>query len=150
MEQRLNMETAFPAAYKAMLNLSGNVNKVKITPIQKQLIKIRASQINACAYCLDMHTKEALHVGETQQRIFLISAWRETNIFTPEEKAILAITEEITFIHQHGVSDRTYAEAEQYFSEEEISHIIMSAALINTWNRIAVSTHLQIPVAEPA
>lgn len=144
------MQTVFPDAYKAMLTLSGSVNKAKITPIQKQLIKIRASQINACAYCLDMHTKEALHVGETQQRIFLINAWRETDLFTPEEKVILAITEEITLIHKQGVSDSTYEEAEKYFSEEEISHIIMSAALINAWNRIAVSTHLQIPVAEHA
>lgn len=150
MEPRLDMQKVFPEAYKAMLNLSGSVNKSAITPIQKQLIKIRASQINACAYCLDMHTKEALHVGETLQRIFLISAWRETDFFTPEEKVILAITEEITLIHQHGVSDSTYAEAEKYFSQEEISHIIMSAALINTWNRIAVSTHLQIPVVETA
>src|SRR5689334_2794923 len=101
MEQRVRIEQAKPEAWKAMYALSVVVNKSKLSPIQKHLIMIRASQINSCAFCINMHTKEALSLGETQQRIFLLSAWRETTLFTEEEKAILALTEEVTLIHQH-------------------------------------------------
>lgn len=146
MERRVNIEQAHPAAYKAMLGLAGSLAKSNITTIQKELIKVRASQINSCAFCINMHTKEALHAGETQQRIFLLSAWRETELFTEEEKAILMLTEEVTLISQHGVSDETYKLAQKYFSEETIAQIIMSIVLINAWNRIAVST--QLPIAD--
>jgi alkylhydroperoxidase family enzyme len=92
-----------------------------------------------------MHTKEALNVGETQQRIFLLNAWKETSLFTEEEKAILAITEEVTLISQHGLTEATYNHALQYFSEETIAQIIMSVVVINSWNRISVSSHTEIP-----
>ncbi|GAB4041167.1 carboxymuconolactone decarboxylase family protein [Spirosoma gilvum] len=144
MEQRVNIEKTLPAPWKAMYGLSASVSQLSITPIQKELIKIRASQINACAFCLNMHTRDALKLGETPQRIFLLNAWRETDLFTPEEKAILALTEEVTLIHQQGVSDATYQQAEQFFSPETIAEIIMSVVLINAWNRIAVSTNLPI------
>jgi len=143
-QQRVNIESTLPEAYKAMRSLSASLSKTGLTPVQKELIKIRASQINACAFCLDMHTKEALNVGETQQRIFLLNAWRETNLFTDEEKAILALTEEVTLISDQGVTEKTYKEAEKFFSAEVIAQIIMSIVLINGWNRIAVSTHLPI------
>jgi AhpD family alkylhydroperoxidase len=146
MEQRTNIEKAVPEAYKAMYGLSVAVSKSNLTAIQKELIKVRASQINACAFCLNMHTAEALKAGETQQRIFLLSAWREANLFTDEEKAILALTEEVTSIHQHGVSEPVYKEAEKFFDAQTIAQIIMSVVLINAWNRIAVST--QIPIAK--
>ena len=125
-----------------MYGLSASVSQLSITPIQKELIKIRASQLNQCAFCLNMHTRDSLKLGETPQRIFLLNAWKEANLFTPEEKAILALTEEVTLIHQHGVSDATYQQAEQFFSPETIAEIIMSAVVINAWNRIAVSTNL--------
>ena len=144
MEQRVNVAEIFPEAYKGMHALINSLGKLNITPIQKELIKLRASQINQCAFCLNMHTRDALKLGETQQRIFLLSAWRETDIFSPEEKAILALTEEVTLISQHGVSDTTYREAARFFSPEQISQIIMSVVVINAWNRIAVSTHLPI------
>ena len=144
MEQRVNIAESFPEAYKGMHALISNLGKLNITPIQKELIKLRASQINQCAFCLNMHTRDALKLGETQQRIFLLSAWRETDIFSPEEKAILALTEEVTLISQHGVTDATYREAASFFSPEQITHIIMSVVVINAWNRIAVSTHLPI------
>jgi len=143
-QQRVNIESTLPESYKAMRSLSASLSKTGLTPVQKELIKIRASQINACAFCLDMHTKEALNVGETQQRIFLLNAWRETNLFTDEEKAILALTEEVTLISDQGVTEKTYKEAEKFFSAEVIAQIIMSIVLINGWNRIAVSTHLPI------
>ncbi len=136
------MEKTLPEAYKAMLNLAAVLNKTTLTPIQKHLIKVRASQINKCGYCLNMHTKEALRIGETQQRLFLISAWNDGNAFTEEEKALLALEEETTLIHADGVSDETYNRAKQFFSDEGIADIIMSTVLINGWNRIGVGTHM--------
>lgn len=144
MEQRVNIAEVFPEAYKGMYALIKNLGNLNITPIQKELIKIRASQINQCAFCLNMHTRDALKIGETQQRIFLLNAWRETDLFSPEEKAMLALTEEVTLISQHGVSDATYQQAAQFFNPEQIAHIIMSIVLINSWNRIAVSTKAPI------
>ncbi len=144
MEQRVNIAETFPDAYKGMYALVKSLSNLKITPIQKELIKIRVSQINQCAFCLNMHTRDALKFGETPQRIFLLNAWRETDLFNPEEKAMLALTEEVTLISQHGVSDATYQQAAQFFSAEQIAHIIMSIVLINAWNRIAVSTRLPI------
>ena len=144
MEQRVNIEQAQPQAYKALYGLAVILSKSTLSPIQKHLIKVRVSQINSCAFCLNMHTKEALKVGETQQRLFVLSAWKETDLFTPEEKALLALTEEVTLIHKDGVSDATYKQAEQYFTAEAISDIIMSVIVMSAWNRIAVSTHLPI------
>jgi AhpD family alkylhydroperoxidase len=143
MEPRVNLQQAQPEAYKAMLAFSAVLNKSTLSPIQKELIKIRASQINACAFCLDMHTKDALKYGETTQRIFLLNAWKETTLFTVEEKAILAITEEVTLIHQAGITDTTYREARQVLSDQTISDVIMAAVVINAWNRIAISSHAQ-------
>lgn len=140
MEQRINMEKTFPEAYNAMLSFTAVLNKSTLTPIQKHLIKVRASQINKCAFCLNMHTKEALRIGETQQRLFLLNGWKDASLFTEEEKALLALTEETTLIHYNGVSKETYNNAKQFFSDEAIADIIMSAVLINAWNRIGVST----------
>ena len=144
MSNRVNIFQTQPEAYKAMFGLEKYINSTPLNPTHKELIKIRASQINGCAFCINMHTKEALKLGETQQRLFLISAWRETSIFTDEEKAILALTEEVTLIHQNGVSENTYKEALKYFDPKTIGEIIMSIVLMNAWNRIAVSTHMPL------
>ncbi len=144
MQERVNIAKELPHVYKAMLGFSGSLSQSALTPIQKELIKIRASQINACAFCLNMHTRDALKAGETQQRIFLLDAWRETDLYTAEEKAILALTEEVTLIHQHGISDKTYAEAEKYFSPQAIAEIISAIAIINSWNRLMVSTNAPV------
>jgi AhpD family alkylhydroperoxidase len=143
MEKRININEIEPQAYKAMYALEGYLATTQLSHTQKELIKIRASQINGCAFCIDMHTKDALKYGETTQRIFLLNAWRETNLFTEEEKVILAITEEITLIHNHGLSDETYKKAEQFFDKNTIAQIIMSVVTINAWNRIAISTQLE-------
>lgn len=143
MEKRININEMEPQAYKAMYALENYLATSKLSKIQKELIKIRTSQINGCAFCLDMHTKDALKYGETTQRIFLLNAWRETNLFTAEEKAILALTEEITLIYNHGVSDETYKKATAFFDKNEIAQIIMAIATINAWNRIAISTQLE-------
>ena len=144
METRVNIEKTKPEVYKAMFGLSMAISKSALSPIQKQLIKVRASQINSCAFCINMHTKEALKSGETQQRLFLLSAWKETTIFSEEERALLVMTEEVTLIHRNGLSDSTYQQAKQFFSEERIAEIILSIVMINAWNRIAVSTHTPI------
>lgn len=144
MEQRVNIEKTQPEAWKSIYGLSVILSKSALSPIHKHLIKVRVSEINSCAFCINMHTKEALKIGETQQRLFLLSAWKETNLFTDEEKAILALAEEVTLIHRNGVSDHTYKEAVKYFSPEIIGEIIMSVVLMNTWNRIAVSTHMPL------
>ncbi len=144
MEKRINIEEVNPAAWKAMYNLSAVVNKTSLSPIQKHLISMRTSQINNCAYCINMHSQEALQSGETQQRLFLLSAWKETDLFTAEEQALLALTEEVTLISAHGVTDATYSQAAKFFSEETLGDIIMSIVLMNAWNRIALSTNLPL------
>jgi AhpD family alkylhydroperoxidase len=141
MEQRIDIEHTQPEAWKSLYQLALILNKSALSPILKHLIMVRTSQINSCAFCINMHTKEALKIGETQQRLFLLNAWKETTLFTDEEKSLLALVEEVTLIHHHGVSDHTYKEAEKYFSSQTIGEIIMSTVLMNAWNRIAVSTH---------
>jgi AhpD family alkylhydroperoxidase len=146
MNQRLNLQQAEPAAYQAMFGLEKYLASTQLTPTHKELIKIRASQINGCAYCLAMHTQDARRLGETEQRIYLLNAWREAPHFTPEEQAILALTEEITLIHQH-VADATYQRAVELLGEAYVGQVIMAAVVINAWNRIAISTGLQPAVA---
>jgi AhpD family alkylhydroperoxidase len=143
MTRRVNISETEPKAYKAMYALEGYLAATQLTKTHKELIKIRASQINGCAFCIDLHTKDALNHGETNQRIFLLNAWRETSLFTEEEKVILTITEEVTLIHNHGLSDETYKKAEQIFDQNYIAQIIMAVATINAWNRIAISTNME-------
>jgi AhpD family alkylhydroperoxidase len=142
MEQRTNIAEMLPSSYKAMYDLSITVNKSSLTPIQKELIKIRASQVNGCGYCLDMHTSVALNSGEKKERFFLLDAWKESDLFSEKEKAMLSIVEEVTLIHEKGVSNATYRQVQDFFNEEEIAEIIMTTVVINAWNRIAISTNL--------
>lgn len=143
MEKRININDIEPQAFKAMFALENYLANTQLSKINKELIKIRTSQINGCAFCIDMHTKDALKYGETTQRIFLLNAWRETDLFTAEEKVILAMTEEITLIHKHGLSNETYQKASALFDKNQIAQIIMAIGTINTWNRIAISTQLE-------
>ena len=143
MSQRLNLQQVAPEAYKAMFALEKYLGTTQLTPIQKHLLKVRASQLNGCAFCLDMHTREARHDGETEQRLYLLNAWRETSLFTPEEQALLALTEEITFISK-GVSYATYQQAVAVLGEQRVAQAIMAAITINAWNRIAITTHLPV------
>ncbi|MFC5410138.1 carboxymuconolactone decarboxylase family protein [Larkinella bovis] len=140
MAKRINIQTTEPQAYKAMFSLEGYLQTSQITKAHKNLIKIRASQINGCAFCIDMHTKEARKAGETEQRIYLLNAWKETSLFTEEEKIILALTEQVTLIHQNGVSDSVYQRAEETFGKNYLAQLIMAIVTINAWNRIAIST----------
>ena len=144
MEKRIQIDSLEPEAYKAMYGLEKYLAQSQLSKPHKELIKIRASQINGCAFCIDMHTKDALEMGETQQRIFLLNAWRETDLFSEEEQVLLAITEEVTLIYQQGLTTETYEKAVDVFGESYLAQIIMAVSIINTWNRIAISTHKPI------
>jgi len=145
MQNRVNINIAQPNALKAMMGLENYLSKTDISKSLKELIKIRASQINKCAYCINMHTADALKNGETQQRIFILNAWREAkDLFTEEEQSVLAITEEVTLIDRHGLSDATYEQALKVFSEDQIAQIIMVVVTINAWNRIAITGHFKV------
>lgn len=140
MGNRIDISQLEPEAFRAMLSLENYLKKSKLSKSNSYLIKIRASQINGCAFCINMHTIEALKNGETAQRIFLLNAWKETELFSAEEKVILAMTEEITLISQKGLSDESNRNAEVFFDENQIAQIIMAVVIINSWNRIVVST----------
>ena len=137
---RINIPKLEPNSYKAMSGLEQYVRNSQIAPRLRELIKIRASQINSCAYCIDMHTQEALKIGEEARRIFALSAWKESPLFTDEERAVLQLTEEVTLISEDGVSDDTYNKVLEFFGENVLAQIIMQIVVINSWNRIAVST----------
>jgi AhpD family alkylhydroperoxidase len=139
MSKRISIE---PKAYEAMQALEDYLNNSGLDKKHFELIKIRASQINGCAYCINMHTKDARAAGETEQRIYALNAWRETPFFSAEERAILALTEEITNI-KHGVSDKTYEEAAQLLDKHYLAKVIMAAVTINAWNRIGIGTGMQ-------
>lgn len=147
MEQRIDIPQLEPKAYEAMFALENYLHHAQLSKTHLELIKIRASQINGCAFCINMHTADALKQGETAQRIFLLNAWKETELFTEEEKTILAMTEEVTLISQNGLSDATYERAEKLFDGHYIAQIIMAIATINAWNRIAVSTQRTVSQA---
>jgi AhpD family alkylhydroperoxidase len=143
MSTRINILQAQPEAFKAMMGLEKYIASTVLDPIHKELIKIRASQINGCAYCIDMHTKDARKLGLTEQRIYLLNAWKETKtLYTEEERVILAMTEEITLI-QNQLSDATYNKAIELFDENYVAVIMMMIITINAWNRIAISTEMQ-------
>lgn len=141
MKERFLMKDVQPVAYNAMLELYKYETTTSIDPMHKHLIKIRASQINGCAYCLNMHAKDARAAGETEQRIYLISAWREAPHFSEQERTILAMTEEITLISQKGLTEETYQQAIAHFGETGVAELIMHIISINAWNRIGISTH---------
>ena len=145
MSTRIKLGKVEPPAYKAMIALDKYLETTRLSATHKNLIWIRASHLNGCSYCVDKHTKEARAAGETEQRIYALRVWRETPFFTPEERAILALTEEVTFISDR-VSDKTYDEAAALFDEQYLGQVLMAAIIINAWNRIGVATGMS-PVA---
>ena len=143
MESRINIQKVEPAAYQAMFALEKYLSTSKIDPILLELIKMRASQINGCAFCLNMHSADARKIGETEQRLYVLNAWSETTLFSAKEQAVLALTEEVTRISNH-VSDETYAKVATFFEEKELAQIIMAIVTINAWNRIAITSKLVV------
>lgn len=125
-----------------MMTLEKYASKTSVDHQLKELIKIRASQINKCAFCIDMHTEDAIKHGEKERRIYLLSAWKEAPLFTEKEKAVLQLTEEITQISKQGVTDDTYNAVISYFGEKITAQLIMLIVVINSWNRIAIATKM--------
>ena len=142
MKTRFNIQEIDPHAYTAMSGLEGYVRKTPLKFAYKELIKIRASQINGCAYCIEMHTRDARKHGESESRIYALSAWRESPVFNNEERALLALTEEVTLIGNKGLSDETYAALQEYFDDATIAQAIMQVVTINAWNRITISSRI--------
>lgn len=142
MEERIKIYKLEPESYKAMMGLEKYLSSTNMSRSLRELIKIRASQINGCAYCIDMHTRDAMAHGVSTRRLFAISAWWESPLFDEKEKAALKMTEEITKISEKGLTDQTYQQAKAVFTDNEIAQIIMAINVINVWNRIAVATHL--------
>ncbi len=139
MKPRINIAHVSPAAYKAVLGLEQYVRSTGIDPRILELIKIRASQINGCAYCIDMHTKDARAAGETEQRIYSLDAWRETPFYSEKERAALALTEAVTLIREGHVPDAVFEEARSHFDEAELLNLTLAIATINVWNRLAIT-----------
>ncbi len=138
MEARLDYTKASPEAYKAMVQMEGVVRRSGIDPKLLELIKIRASQLNGCAYCIDMHTKDARFKGENEQRIYALDAWRETPFFTQTERAALAWAEALTNIQIGHTPDAVYQELSRNFTEADIVNLTLAITTVNSWNRIAI------------
>ncbi|MER3376680.1 MAG: carboxymuconolactone decarboxylase family protein [Allomuricauda sp.] len=140
MEPRIQIDATEPRAFKAVMELEKYLQQGQLNKTHYKLIKTRASQINGCAFCINMHTKEALELGENPKRLFLLDAWWDTDLYSEEEQVILKITEEVTLIHKNGLTQETYLKALELFDEHYLSQIIMAVVTINVWNRIAIST----------
>ncbi len=139
MATRLNSVNTASGAYRAMSQLEHYVRNSGLEASLLELVKIRASQINGCAYCLDMHTKDARVAGESEQRIYLLSAWRETPFYSERERAALEWTETLTLIAANHVPDDIYERVAAHFTEEELVNLTLAVVTINGWNRIAIS-----------
>lgn len=149
MTARLNLPELTEHIYRRMgaLEMAAHEasQKAGIDPALHELVKIRASQINGCAFCLDMHTKDARRGGESEQRIYTLSAWREAPFFTAQERAALALTEQVTLIGEGGVSDEVFEQARKEFDEQQLAALIWAIVAINSWNRLAISTRSPEP-----
>ncbi|WP_218001932.1 carboxymuconolactone decarboxylase family protein [Microtetraspora malaysiensis] len=135
---RMNMSTVAPKVFKAVLRLDAAARE-GLDPVLVELVQIRASQINRCAYCIDYHTGDARRAGETEARIYQLSAWQESSLYTAKERAALALTEAVTLLPQ-GVEDEVYDEAARHFDEAELAQLIALIFTVNAWNRMNVTT----------
>jgi len=136
---RVNIPEIQPAAYEAMFGLEAYLAKSTIDAKLREIVRIRASVINGCQYCIGLHSDTAAKLGESTERIKAISNWQNSDVFDEKERAVLAATDEITHISDAGLTDETYAKVSLYFNEEEIAQLIVLCAAINAWNRLGVS-----------
>lgn len=141
MEPKMNVYKLVPKAYEILIEMEKFLATTDLDHKLKDLLKIRASQINKCAYCLEMHTLDAEKAGETTLRIYALPAWQESPHFTDQERAALQFTEEMTRLSKNGVKDETFDNLKKHFSEKQIAEIIILLGQINFWNRINVPTH---------
>jgi AhpD family alkylhydroperoxidase len=140
---RLPLMKHFPQGYEAMHNLQATISAGPLDPFLSELLKLRASQINGCAYCLDMHTKDARAMGESEERMHLVAAWREAPGFTPRERVALALCEAITLVTEGHVPDAVWDAAAAEFDPEELMCLVWQCVAINSWNRVCVATRAQ-------
>lgn len=145
MKQRINIKQLEPKAYEILYAMEKYLSATDLSIQLRELIKIRVSQINKCAYCIEMHTKDSRKAGETEQRIYALSAHEESPHFTNEERAVLALTDEITIISHKGVSGATFDNIQKFYTDNQIAQIIIAISQMNFWNRIAVSTKMFHP-----
>ena len=150
LKPRLNLMTLPPELVGPMLTFSQTVEKMGLEKSLMELVKIRASQINGCAYCIHMHTKDARAHGETEERIYLLNAWRESPLYTDRERAALAWTEALTLISETHAPDDVYEELRKHFNETETVNLTVLIGQINTWNRVAIGLRSQHPVKAKA
>ena len=141
---RLDIESTAAGFYRAVVHLdraaTKELDQAGLDPRLRELVRIRASQLNGCAYCIDMHTRAARKAGESEQRLYALAAWRESPLFTPRERAALQLTDAVTKIADDGVPDTVYQHAADVFSMGELANLILAITAINAWNRIAVSS----------
>ena len=149
MPQRLHYGKAFPEGVHTLLNLGKVINESGLESSLMELVKMRASQMNGCAYCLDMHSRDARAAGETEQRLYLLPAWRETSFYTPRERAALAWTEALTNIQEGHAEDDVYDEVRREFSEAELVKLTFAITQINTWNRISIGFRVEAGTYQP-
>jgi AhpD family alkylhydroperoxidase len=138
-DQRIDLKAATPEAYRAMAAFD---RSIELDSALRELVKIRASQLNGCAYCIALHTRDARKAGESEQRLYALAAWRESPLFSERERAALELTDTITRIGDGGVSDEVYGRAASEFSAAELANLIVAITAINAWNRIAVTSGL--------
>ncbi|MGO4291783.1 carboxymuconolactone decarboxylase family protein [Chitinophaga sp. RAB17] len=143
MEARMDIYKLVPGALKALTGLQDFINSIGLDKTLSELIKIRASQINGCAFCLNMHTKDARKMGETEQRIYGLNAWHEAPYYTDKERAALGLTESVTLVSTTHVPDDVYNAALAVFTPEEVAQITLAIVMINAWNRIAITARAQ-------
>jgi AhpD family alkylhydroperoxidase len=137
--KRLQMGRVFPEAYRLMKEIDAEIKKAGLNPLWLEMIKVRASQLNGCAYCLNQHSADAIKLGEKPERLYVLSAWREAkDWFTEDEQIILQMTEEVTLIGQQGISDEVYNNAIRLFGEDNTARLLMAMISINSWNRVGV------------
>lgn len=142
MKERMNINKAEPGIYQAMSASDKQVESFELDAKLKELIRIRVSQVNGCGYCINAHTKDALKIGETTQRLFAVSAWWETPFFSDEERVVLKLAELVTDISDSGITDEVYNNALHILGEKKLAQAIFTAVTINSWNRIAISMHM--------
>lgn len=144
---RISLRTDWPAGYRAMAAFDRAVSESGLETSLCNLVKQRASQVNGCAYCLDLHAREARAEGEDQQRLDVLSAWRETALYSERERAALALTEAITLVADGHVPDDVVEAARLHFAPDELAQLIMTIVVINSWNRIAITSRAPLPPA---
>jgi AhpD family alkylhydroperoxidase len=149
MKERFNYAKVAAGVYDAMDALDRYVGKCGLEESLLHLVRLRASQINGCAYCLDMHWKDLRAIGEGEQRLYSLDAWRECPYYTDRERAALAWTEAVTLVAEHHVPDSAFAEARSHFTERELADLTLTVATINAWNRLSIAARLEPGAYQP-